>query len=72
MADPAASEDKGISAPVLGGSIAMSSGALGGGGGGAEGVEERCEGAAASGRTVGAATVGTKVRHANPIASSST
>ena len=31
----------------------MSSGALVGGGGGAEGVEERCEGAAASGRAAG-------------------
>ena len=36
----------------------MSSGARGGGGGGAEVVGERCEGAAASGRTVGVATVG--------------
>ena len=58
MADPAASEDMGISAPVSGGSIAMSSGARGGGGGGAEVVGERCEGAAAFGRTVGVATVG--------------
>ena len=58
MAGPAASEEMGTSVPVSGGSIAMSSGALVGGGGGAEGVEERCEGAAASGRAAGVTTVG--------------
>ena len=58
VADLAASKDMEISASVSDGSIAMSSGARGGGRGGAEVVEERCEGAVASGRIVGVATVG--------------
>ena len=58
VAGLAASEDMGASAPESGGSIAMSSCALIGGGGGAEEAEERWEGAAVSGKTVGVATVG--------------
>ena len=58
MAGLVASEDMGASAPVSGGSIAMSSCALIGGGGGAEEAKEIWEGAAVSGKTVGVAPVG--------------
>ena len=66
VADPAASEDMGISAPVSGGSIAMSSGARGGGGGGAEVVGERCEGAAACIRDLAAGMFGGALAEAAP------